>query len=98
MRGPIPAGTYHLVASGSEMPHDGVVHADIIHRDMSGDHVLASADQMVRDSSTGPGNLMDAMLQVGAVTASCGDILAVRLRLLSGSAPLVEVVVDLYVP
>jgi hypothetical protein len=82
--GPLPAGNYHVFASGYEPTRDAVLHADVYWQGAAGKQLLGSVDGMA--SPDGGAGDLDASFNAAAVAAHCGDTLLLHITLVSGTA------------
>ena len=89
--GALPAGDYHVTATGYQPSHDGVLRADVLVRSSaSAERVLATVmSSGAADAAFGPDNL-DATVSLPAVAAACGDTLVLRVKVVSGSSDYIE--------
>jgi hypothetical protein len=92
LTGPLPAGDYRIAVNGVQINKDGQLHADLLYRPPSGgDQVLASADSGLL------GNI-DAVVAAPAVSASSGDLLVLRVHMVMGTSPYIELGTSLTIP
>jgi hypothetical protein len=100
LKGPLPAGPYHVTAGGYQPANDAKVHVDLIWRPagLGGDQTITSADSVAPGSDAGLAGSIDAMVDGAAVPAKCGDWLVMSVKMVSGSNDFIEFGVSLKIP
>lgn len=99
--GPVPAGDYVVDAYGYQQTNGAQIHFDLIWRPMGGsDQVLASADGARSQSDDGgvPRGRYGAQFHADAIPAKCDDLLVLRIKMVSGASPFLEIFSDMEIP
>ena len=98
MRGPLPAGSYHIGVSGYQSTRDAQMRADVIfRRNGSADVIVASADSSVPVPTGLPGDI-DATVSGAAVPGASGDLLVLRVQMVTGTSDYIELGTHLTIP
>jgi hypothetical protein len=93
MTGPIPAGDYHITVAGYQSSHDAKLRADVLFRPQGGN------DQMISSASNAAaGADIDAVVAGAAAPGGNGDLLVLRVRMLSGTSDYIELGTGLTIP
>ncbi len=99
MTASIPAGSYHIVAGGYQPGGDAQLHADVLFRPRSGsDQIIASADSTPIGSDAGYPGSIDANVAGGAAPGGAGDLLVMRVHMVSGTSGYIELNTSLTIP
>jgi hypothetical protein len=100
LKGPLPAGSYHVSAEGYQPGGDARLHADLIlRRAGAADQIIASADSNIgKGSDAGAPGGIDANLAGPALPSTCGDLLVLRVKMVSGSNGFIELGLGLTIP
>ena len=102
MSAPIPAGTYHLGAEGTQSSHDAVLHVDLLwRRTGQADVVIVSADSastVQPDAGVLAQGDISADVDGPAVPATPGDLLVLHLHMVSGTNGYSELQTTLTIP
>ncbi|HZS38133.1 MAG TPA: hypothetical protein VFF06_14950 [Polyangia bacterium] len=99
LRGPLPAGDYHLYAGGYQSAGDAKLHADVVWRSAAGDQPVVSADSNIGPGSdAGTPGTIDVTLTGPAINAACGDQLILSVHVVSGTSDYIEFGANLKIP
>ena len=96
----MPAGSSHISAGGYQPGGDAKLHADLLLRhDGAADQMIIATDSTIpQGNDAGAPGGIEADLPSPAVDSVCGDLLVLRVKMLSGSHKLSELGVGLVVP
>src|SRR5437879_6377480 len=100
MTGPIPAGTYHISVGGYQSSKDAQLHADLLFRPQAGaEQQVATADSTILVGSDAglPGDI-DTDVAGAAAPGARGDLLVLRVKMLSGTSGYIELGTSLTLP
>jgi hypothetical protein len=101
LTGPVPAGDYGIYVGGYQSSHDAQLHADVIFRPKQGAaKTIVSADSTVPvGSDLGVAGDIDATVHGEAIpTVASGDLLVLRVHMVSGTAGYIELGTGLTIP
>ena len=97
---PIAGGSYHISVGGYNPSRDAQLHADLLYRPAVGqDVVIASASSNVAPGSdAGVVGDIDATVAGAPVPAKQGDLLVLRVKMVSGTDGYIEIGTNLTLP
>lgn len=99
LTGPLPAGTYAVLANGITQATDAKLHADLIFRPKSGaDQVIGSLDSTPQPAGFHLEPWVQGNICGQAVAASAGDALVLKFTYTSGSKPFTVLETHLTIP
>ncbi|HZS35543.1 MAG TPA: hypothetical protein VFF06_01890 [Polyangia bacterium] len=99
LKGPLPAGAYHIHANAYTPAADAMLRADLLHRAAGGDALLGGID-----STPQPGGSLhlapwlDGTVTLPALDARAGDGLVLRIAYVSGSSAFTVIETSLTIP